>query len=520
MTIQEIKELLQRNVRQLRDANDARNRLTGAVNKLRIGAICESPNHSKLWFAFYSAIRNPAENTGQLYGPWLRSEVAKCFELCRDFVNVEFGAERSSNEEAGAVKVTFTATEDLQPTQRLEESLTALQQFLNSFKDRTNWPSINDAIKSYNKNHTEELDEYCQRFRQQDPLTPLPPLTPQPPKGNSQMITQIRSLLEANLNVILTGAPGTGKTFTAKKVAYAITGDTDSTSQEESHIAFVQFHPGYDYSDFVIGMKPRLEGGQVAFDWEDGIFKEFADKSRKAYDDAPDKENVPKFVFLIDEINRADLSRVFGELFSLLEEEYRYPNEHGTGITLPNGESFVIPKNLYIIGTMNDIDRSVESMDFALRRRFAWYEVTADSSIHIIKDKVSDKDAVNKKLESAMTSLNACISGKKSLKVEDETIDLGRILGSAFELGGAIFAKYQKYKGDDDAYGKLWDNHIKNILSEYLRGRPGRDEKLLPALRKIFDAAIKDANKKEENPKSEENVSESNAHDSNKPQQN
>lgn len=296
----------------------------------------------------------------------------------------------------------------------------------------------------------------------------------------------VKKLLEQNFNVILTGAPGTGKTFMAKKVACAITVDTNDASQKESHIASVQFHPGYDYSDFVGGLKPKLVGGQVTFEWVDGIFKKFADEAKNHLD--------KKYVLIIDEINRADLSRVFGELFSLLEEDYRYSQEDGNeknakGVVLPNGNNFVIPKNLYIIGTMNDIDRSVESMDFALRRRFAWYEVTADSSKHIIVDKVSDKDAIHK-LKAAMTSLNECISGKRTLTVDRSPVDLGGILGSAFELGGAIFAKYEKYKDNGDAYEKLWDNHIKNILSEYLRGRRGRDDKLLPALKQIFDKAV------------------------------
>lgn len=304
----------------------------------------------------------------------------------------------------------------------------------------------------------------------------------------SDVEKMVKKLLEQNFNVILTGAPGTGKTFIAKKVACAITGDTNDASQEESHIASVQFHPGYDYSDFVGGLKPKLVGGQVTFEWVDGIFKKFADEAKNHLD--------KEYVLIIDEINRADLSRVFGELFSLLEEDYRYSKEDGNeknakGVVLPNGNNFVIPKNLYIIGTMNDIDRSVESMDFALRRRFAWYEVTADSSKHIIGCKVLDQGATEK-LKSAMTSLNECISGKRTLTVDGSPVNLGGILGSAFELGGAIFAKYEKYKGNGDAYEKLWDNHIKNILSEYLRGRRGRDDKLLPALKQIFDEAVKD----------------------------
>ena len=343
------------------------------------------------------------------------------------------------------------------------------------------------------------------------------------------MTDTIRQLLEANLNVILTGAPGTGKTYTAREVAKAFVNENESFERfkqlnfdketlkkfeltfddklpnydsekckEKIFIARVQFHPGYDYSDFVIGMKPRLVGEkgkeQVAFEWKDGIFKKFADRARTVYDEwcNNNKENAPKdapkFVFIIDEINRADLSRVFGELFSLLEESYRYSRgkdgEDGdeksdeNSITLPNGDEFVIPENLYIIGTMNDIDRSVESMDFALRRRFAWYEVTADSSKHIIGEKVSNSNSSSvQRLKKAMEALNGKIA----------TPELR--LGKEYQLGGAIFAKFEKYADQADPFGKLWSNHIENILREYLRGRPDR-ENALDDLEGVYNEAV------------------------------
>ena len=345
---------------------------------------------------------------------------------------------------------------------------------------------------------------------------------------------KITDLLVVNFNVILTGAPGTGKTYAAKKVAMDISKDEwDSEKGKWKHgrIASVQFHPGYDYSDFVIGMKPVLICGgkevdahglytkkdeskeeydkeniehrlakdsetKVSFRWKDGIFKKFADKAKGDLDN--------KYVFLIDEINRADLSRVFGELFSLLEEEYRYPNGKGSDfILLPNGERFSIPNNLYIIGTMNDIDRSVESMDFALRRRFAWYEVTAASSRHIIRKKVKNVDeSVLNKLEVAMDALNGMIAPKpKKSKAEngdvpqeqtsEESIDLR--LGSEYQLGGAIFAKFEKYQGEgDDAFRKLWHNHIENILKEYLRGRSDRDGRggVMDKLKQAYKKAV------------------------------
>ena len=310
------------------------------------------------------------------------------------------------------------------------------------------------------------------------------------------MINGIKDLLLSNLNVILTGAPGTGKTFAAKEVAeIIITEGLDSPTEKKQamneRFKSVQFHPGYDYADFVVGMKPVLLSGegkelemkngkyvevetgaevavedvgkaQVSFRWKDGIFKKFADAAMDAYKAA--EENAPRFVFRIDEINRADLSRVFGELFSLLEEGYRYPNGKDSDfVLLPNGERFSIPKNLYVIGTMNDIDRSVESMDFALRRRFAWKEVKPEDTAADILAPIPQK----KTLLAKMNAVNALIRSDEFR------------LGREYQLGGAVFAKF---KGD---YEALWNNHIANILNEYLRGRRDRKDRM-DALEKAY----------------------------------
>jgi hypothetical protein len=222
------------------------------------------------------------------------------------------------------------------------------------------------------------------------------------------------------------------------------------------------------------GQRQDLSGQvRVSYVWRDGVFKEFANRAKEAYDTYP--ADPQKFVFLIDEINRADLSRVFGELFSLFEEDYRYPTNR-KGIILPNGEEFVIPKNLYIIGTMNDIDRSVESMDFALRRRFAWYEVTAEQSECIIEEKINDTDAKGKLLN-AMRQINEMIA------------DPNTRLGKEYQLGGAIFAKYVKYQAEDNSFNSLWNNHIAVILNEYLRGRRDKESKI-EELKNIYDGAV------------------------------
>lgn len=265
---------------------------------------------------------------------------------------------------------------------------------------------------------------------------------------------QCLELLKQNKNLTLTGAPGTGKTYLAKIIAESICGSKTPNTQ----ICFVQFHPSYDYSDFIEGLKPvNISGNQLNFDIKPGVFKEFCNIANQ--------EKEKDYVFIIDEINRADLSRVFGEAFFGIEESYR-----GTPIktqySYMNGnEEFVIPKNLYIIGTMNDIDRSVESMDFALRRRFAWKEITAEDSKIIIEQAGID-DSWKEAAKNRMTSLNEKIR---------------EILGStAYQIGGAYFKKLEKYRDEEfnTAFEKLWENHLSVILFEYVRGTTNAEESL------------------------------------------
>ena len=335
------------------------------------------------------------------------------------------------------------------------------------------------------------------------------------------------SLLQ-NKQIVLTGAPGTGKTFFARNVlslqlvnkGLVDKAESNWTQDEKRQVAdqikFVQFHANSDYSDFVTGLKPVLvdeDGrrydakaeipagtkGSVSFEWRDGVFKKFADKAKKAYDAATDKTQAQKFVFIIDEINRADLSRVFGELFSVLEPGYRYSAAKDSFVELPSGEAFRVPENLFIIGTMNDIDRSVEGIDFALRRRFAWYEITAQDSEALVWDvqgvdgvDAADLATVKARTVAAMQTLNAVIRGDKAVSLGHGRERRVECLGREYELGGAIFKNIERY-GKYDFVDKLWDNHISTVLREYLRGEKDSGA-ILDAMRKLYGEAMRGNN--------------------------
>ena len=171
---------------------------------------------------------------------------------------------------------------------------------------------------------------------------------------SEEKYNRLKSVLLNKKNIILQGAPGVGKTFVAKRLAYSIMGEKD-----DSRIEFVQFHQNYSYEDFVMGYKP--EGN--SFELKYGIFYRFCQKATNN----PNKD----YFFIIDEINRGNMSKIFGELLMLIEKDYR-----GTNATLAyNGLSFSVPKNLYIIGMMNTADRSLAMIDYALRRRFSFFDM-------------------------------------------------------------------------------------------------------------------------------------------------
>lgn len=364
--------------------------------------------------------------------------------------------------------------------------------------------------------------------------------------------------LLSSKNIIYRGAPGTGKSYLAKEIATFIvsegrtTNKLSLTKQELQQIEFVQFHPSYDYTDFVEGLRPVSKDDQIGFKLTDGIFKSFCKRAKqnengkislegfrkylrilgnneeqnyfyiieqllglKAYtgnkiDDFPvydslisiyndadrikeiDKkhgfrqwlitpmnylqkyvesetslvnETEKKYVFIIDEINRGEISKIFGELFFSVDPGYRgVIGSVKTQYSSLNDDSseFYIPENVYIIGTMNDIDRSVDSFDFAMRRRFRFINISADESTRILERALGNdgeqllSENVIEESVSRMTTINDLISS-------DEFPELN----SNYHIGASYFLKIAELNGN---FSYLWNDYLEPLFREYLRG--------------------------------------------------
>jgi len=248
------------------------------------------------------------------------------------------------------------------------------------------------------------------------------------------------------INMILYGAPGTGKTYSTMEYAVAILEKRDVrknySAQErrelvktykkyvkEGRIVFTTFHQNYGYEDFIQGLRPDNTNGTMTFKPIDGIFKKIAD--RAMFDDDND------YVIIIDEINRANISKVFGELITLIEEDKRWGEDNEISVTLPYGEEFAVPNNLYIIGTMNSADKSISLIDAALRRRFLFEEVAPNENL-----------VENDVLRNVLHKLNI------GLRTELESTDL--LIGHSYFIG----------KKESDLC-KIMNNNIIPLLYEY-----------------------------------------------------
>lgn len=275
-------------------------------------------------------------------------------------------------------------------------------------------------------------------------------------------------------NIILHGAPGTGKTFMTEETIKA-----RKSIEGNSEYELVQFHPSYGYEDFIEGIKPTgLENGQMKFELKNGVFKQMCIDAFKNLQEAKSENSKLKtYYFIADEINRAELSRVFGELLLCLEDDKRLRfdeggNLQGTKVKTANsalwedkhavvieGEDgnkqfyFGVPENIYFIGTMNDIDRSVDSFDMALRRRFVWKHYRCDYDA--IAEKFQNENNIDEYIKMC-EKLNNHITSEKDFNLSD-----------SYELGQAYFMKPKKLIQKE--LDRVWMEHIAPILKEYLR---------------------------------------------------
>lgn len=249
----------------------------------------------------------------------------------------------------------------------------------------------------------------------------------------------LTELLEAKYNVILQGAPGVGKTFAAKRLAYSIMGQKDT-----SRVAMVQFHQSYSYEDFIQGYRPSKDG----FELENGTFYKFCKEA--------EEDNERPYFFIIDEINRGNLSKILGELMMLIEKDKR-----GEKIKLLySNEWFTVPQNVKIIGMMNTADRSLALMDYALRRRFAFFNFAPAFSSDGFKNYLSEKNSTKlEKLISVVESLNNAISDDESL-------------GEGFRIGHSYFCTDKEIT--DDLLKSIVEYEIIPLIKEYWFDEPSK----------------------------------------------
>ena len=268
----------------------------------------------------------------------------------------------------------------------------------------------------------------------------------------SEKYDSLKGLLLNKKNIILQGAPGVGKTFAAKRLAYSIMGVKD-----ESRVEFIQFHQNYSYEDFIMGYKPSGEG----FELQNGIFYKFCQK-------ASNNQEIPYF-FIIDEINRGNMSKIFGELLMLIEKDYR-----GNRMTLAyNGLPFSVPKNVYIIGMMNTADRSLALIDYALRRRFSFFAMEpgfSSEGFRLYLDSFNDD------------TFYALIEKVKELNFE---IAKDSSLGSGFCIGHSYFCGQDECT--DEWMQSVVEYDILPMLEEYWFDEPAKIQKWQNILRGVFN---------------------------------
>lgn len=251
---------------------------------------------------------------------------------------------------------------------------------------------------------------------------------------------KLHSLVLRKKNIILQGAPGVGKTFSAKRLAYSIIGE-----KNESRICMVQFHQNYSYEDFIMGYRPNDNGG---FELQNGVFFNFCERCKEN----PDKP----YFFIIDEINRGNLSKIFGELLMLIETDMR-GEKHKLNLVY-GGTAFYIPENLHIIGMMNTADRSLAMIDYALRRRFSFYTMQPAFEN-------ADQNGFGAYTQDISCDLYHSVITK--IRELNDTIRKDSTLGKGFEIGHSYFAPENKSEINDEWVRGVVEYEIIPLIEEY-----------------------------------------------------
>lgn len=341
------------------------------------------------------------------------------------------------------------------------ESLTNSVEFndIKNNKELQNMEYIVNPNGSFFKLTEKEYNVLMDMIREQNPLQKEKKLNPYNKEDflrdvylSSDDYDTLKSLLKRKKNIILQGAPGVGKTFAAKRLAYSMIG-----YENESKVMCVQFHQSYSYEDFIMGYKPYEDGFKLEF----GVFYNFCKK-------AENKPDEPYF-FIIDEINRGNLSKIFGELLMLIEADKR-----GQKMTLAyNGMNFSVPNNLYIIGMMNTADRSLAMIDYALRRRFSFYSMKPAFESEGFK-------GYQRKLNNIkFDNLIRVIQQLNETIIDDASLGEGFVIGHSYFCGQDVCTDawlkeviefdlipiLEEYWFDDNSKARLWADKMRGVLN-------------------------------------------------------
>jgi MoxR-like ATPase len=313
----------------------------------------------------------------------------------------------------------------------------------------------------------------------------------------NRLFERLERILDSKKQVIIYGPPGTGKTFVSRKFVELKSSGFNEFSR------FVTFHQSYSYEEFIEGLKPVSKDGQISYSVEEGIFKkmcrdafnalcvragvgktwaqneglpDLSDEEKKRIKDILEGDDFPRFYLVVDEINRGDISRIFGELITLLEADKRLMGENELIVILPNSKtSFAVPPNLYIIGTMNTADRSIALIDVALRRRFGFIELMPD--YELLEKQLLGEDITDEVRKIRELAINV-------LKRMNEKI--GEIYDRDHQIGHSYFIQLKDAETEEEAKGllkEIWFYEIIPLLQEYFYDSP---EKLVEVLGEGF----------------------------------